>query len=300
MPVLNAMLQPGRWVFLPPSRKGGPTRKQRSDLFVQHLFDKDEVRRVWVGVIPEVNSLVSEAVMRQARQARQADAQDETWTGLGMQMVESFGPQKMPFPSLWIEFVLGDGEGWWEQMATCVMETDYGYGVAFFRLLPDGNVSTPDLVCQVDISPQGVVEDIRAAWAMDDAKDDWVGDEDSIAVLKMAMPVMWAIGLMNCRNVHTVEVTPEPRRTKKQRRPRKAGVSYHTIVLPAVGRSGGRLDPAMGDPLNQPLHKVRGHFKTYTADAPLLGKHVGTYWWGHQVRGSRENGEVVSDYRMTS
>jgi hypothetical protein len=25
---------------------------------------------------------------------------------------------------------------------------------------------------------------------------------------------------------------------------------------------------------------VDGHFKTFTAEAPLFGKHVGTYWWG--------------------
>lgn len=23
-----------------------------------------------------------------------------------------------------------------------------------------------------------------------------------------------------------------------------------------------------------------GHYKTYTEDAPLMGKHVGRYWWG--------------------
>ena len=78
------------------------------------------------------------------------------------------------------------------------------------------------------------------------------------------------------------------------------GVSYHTIVLPSVRPSGGSADPAQGTLAEQPLHKVRGHFKTYTAEAPLLGRHTGTYWWGHQVRGSREHGEVVSDYRLTS
>lgn len=46
------------------------------------------------------------------------------------------------------------------------------------------------------------------------------------------------------------------------------------------------------------LHRVRGHFKTFTADRPLLGQHVGTYWWGWQIRGKAENGINVSDYRL--
>jgi hypothetical protein len=43
---------------------------------------------------------------------------------------------------------------------------------------------------------------------------------------------------------------------------------------------------------------ARGHFKTYTPDAPLLGRHVGTYWWEPQVRGRKELGSVVKDYAL--
>jgi hypothetical protein len=38
---------------------------------------------------------------------------------------------------------------------------------------------------------------------------------------------------------------------------------------------------------------VRGHFKTYTAEA----KHVGTYWWQPAIRGDREHGVVQSSYK---
>lgn len=297
MPVINAMMQPGRFVYLPPEKKGGPTRAHSSESFARTILPDSEVRRVWVGVIPDVKELVPPELARKAGRSAPGNNGDGS---IGMQMVNALGPQRIPFPKMWIEFLLGDGVEW-GQMAAYAMETHYGYGVAFFRLGPTGNIGTPDLVGQVEINDQGEVVDLRAAWAMDDAKDDPVEQDDHVAILKMLMPVMWAIGLMNCRNVHTVEVTPEPRRTKKQRRPRKAGVSYHTIVLPSVRYSKtAAVNPERGSLSDQPLHMVRGHTKTYTAEAPLLGRHVGTYWWGYQVRGSKENGEVVSDYRMTS
>lgn len=302
MPVLNAMLQPGRTVWLPPERKGGPSRSARSQDFARRLIEVDQVRRVWAGAIPNVRNLLPEELVRKSRHRNR----DEPWTDLGLEAVDSLGPQRLPFPALWIEFAL-DGQdsplarvyGGYSPLAAYVVATDYGYGICFFGALPDGSISTPNLVEQVETEPDGSVRDIHAKWAVTDMEDDPIHDDDQIAMMHVTLPVMWAVGLMNCRNVHTVEVTPEPRRTKKQRRPRPAGVSYHTIVLPSVRSAGGSLDPAQGSLADQPLHKVRGHFKTYTADAPLLGRHTGTYWWGHQVRGSREHGEIVSDYRMT-
>jgi hypothetical protein len=29
-----------------------------------------------------------------------------------------------------------------------------------------------------------------------------------------------------------------------------------------------------------------------------MGKHVGTYYWGWQVRGKRTNGEIISSYEV--
>jgi hypothetical protein len=50
--------------------------------------------------------------------------------------------------------------------------------------------------------------------------------------------------------------------------------------------------------LRHALHICRGHFKTYTADAPLFGTVTGTYWWADQVHGSADLGVVDKDYRL--
>ncbi|WP_225050582.1 hypothetical protein, partial [Enterococcus casseliflavus] len=74
---------------------------------------------------------------------------------------------------------------------------------------------------------------------------------------------------------------------------------YNTIHLPNESHSSGTKRDS-GTNCGKSLHTVRGHFKIFTEDKPLLGKHVGTYWWGWQVRGSKEVGEVVSDYKVSA
>lgn len=49
---------------------------------------------------------------------------------------------------------------------------------------------------------------------------------------------------------------------------------------------------------NPALHMMRGHFKTYTPEAPLFGKRVGTWWWQPGLRGNVEKGIVLKDYAV--
>jgi hypothetical protein len=107
--------------------------------------------------------------------------------------------------------------------------------------------------------------------------------------------VMLAIGLMNCKNVKLPEHQSSVPIGRRQRR-RNPGVKYHTIEIPGHTASGSRGAGDAGRGVA--LHRVRGHFKTYTADAPLLGKYVGTYWWDWQVRGDPELGTHVTDYKI--
>lgn len=111
--------------------------------------------------------------------------------------------------------------------------------------------------------------------------------------------VWLALQLVNCRNVTTKSIGSVFARSGAQKRRGEPVVKYQTIVLP--GSQTGHH--SMGRRLKQDvlaLHKVRGHFKTFTVERPLLGQHVGTYWWGWQVRGNPDNGVVISDYQLRS
>jgi hypothetical protein len=86
-----------------------------------------------------------------------------------------------------------------------------------------------------------------------------------------------ALSFMHCKNVLLEAVDPKPRQPGKRNRHPGPGITYHTIKIRPTTRyeHGGER----GQALPPSLHIRRGHFKTYTDAAPLLGKHVGTYWW---------------------
>lgn len=131
-----------------------------------------------------------------------------------------------------------------------------------------------------------------------------LGDDDFNNCSKYAsyymLTAFTALGLINCRNVDTQEAPRIRLRrngTQKRRGQPAPTIRYNTIILPGGG-SQWQGTKGSGTHRATALHRVRGHFKTFTADRPLMGQHVGTYWWGWQVRGNADNGVVVSDYRL--
>lgn len=106
-----------------------------------------------------------------------------------------------------------------------------------------------------------------------------------------------ALMLLNCKNVATEQVAPPIKLNKnRQRRGKLPIFDYHILkVIAGKGTSGGSCQ---GDGTSPRVHLCRGHFKRYTDDKPLLGKHTGLYWWQPHVRGSKEAGVVHKDYSV--
>jgi hypothetical protein len=105
--------------------------------------------------------------------------------------------------------------------------------------------------------------------------------------------IFFALALMNCRNVSLRE-----RSSRRSTGAAPTGDAFHEVVIDGSG-SGSR--GAGGDTTGSAAgrrHLARGHFKTFTEDAPLLGKHVGTYWWGWQVRGQEGSGVIEKTYKI--
>jgi hypothetical protein len=120
---------------------------------------------------------------------------------------------------------------------------------------------------------------------------------DNIA--QLMFPALLAISFMHCENVKAQEcVPPEKLSLSHQKKYGEPLVRYHVLDIQPLRkvldqyRSGSRND------LRHALHICRGHFKTFTEDAPLLGRHTGTFWWTPQVRGAKEVGVVAKDYRV--
>lgn len=112
-------------------------------------------------------------------------------------------------------------------------------------------------------------------------------------------PAMLAISFMHCKNVSTNAVDPDQNLNRVRR---KAGLKpflrYHTIniePMKTILRTEGGIE---ANGLKKALHICRGHFSTYTEDRPLFGKHSGTFWVPSHVRGSANEGVIISDYNI--
>lgn len=112
-------------------------------------------------------------------------------------------------------------------------------------------------------------------------------------------PALLSVSLMHCKNVDVRVVDPPERLSRKYaRKHRRPLVRYHVLAIEPMRRVLSYEGDVHEKGLRHAMHICRGHFKTYTEDAPLFGRHTGTYWWESQARGRVEHGTVEKDYRL--
>lgn len=229
----------------------------------------------------------------------------------------SFGAMRLPYPDVWMEWRLEHDAGHIE-MASIVLERSAEESL---EDVPPGQVQlrlgiamrVPDVGNAINMlraSPTFRVDKLgryipgsRQTTLVLDGNAGPIEDRASIARLgaeEAIVTSLLAVNLTNCKNVKVEETgRVNFRRSGSDKRrgvPAKT-LRYHTIILPG----GGSQAEGSGASLTHraaAIHRVRGHFKTFTEVAPLMGRHVGTYWWGWQVRGNKDNGMVVSDYKV--
>lgn len=106
------------------------------------------------------------------------------------------------------------------------------------------------------------------------------------------------LALLNCKNVSLEENTVSPKLIKKHaKHGRQVTEKFYTLKIKPMGRRSDS-DPQGGTSGKQSQHIMRGHFKTFTEDAPLFGKLTGTYWWESAVRGNPDVGKINKDYEV--
>lgn len=112
-------------------------------------------------------------------------------------------------------------------------------------------------------------------------------------------PTLLATSFMHCKNVERRPVDQPAKLSKKwAKKHGRPLVRYHVLDIDPMRKVLDTEGGAGENGLKKALHICRGHFATYTEDAPLFGRHVGTFWKPQHVRGSAKNGAVVKDYRV--
>ena len=164
-----------------------------------------------------------------------------------------------------------------------------------FRIDASGRIEWCGFVASRSVGLRSGVNPFGSAVAEDaDGEDLPFSSSDPAFDLTRAIAVraLFCLALTNCKNI-----TLRPRKYNIMRGEGPQGGSFHELLIGAPqSKSTGKMESSTAE---NRAHLARGHFKTFTADAPLLGRHVGTYWWGWQVRGDAEKGIVAKSYKLT-
>lgn len=110
--------------------------------------------------------------------------------------------------------------------------------------------------------------------------------------------IMKTMAIINCKNVELEEEEPDAKLQKSRKRKGKLPLlsRHRVMIIPsAAQRKKGHAPQELW---KNRAHTVRGHFKTFTEDAPLLGKITGTFWWSPFARGSVTEGVIEKEYEL--
>lgn len=116
---------------------------------------------------------------------------------------------------------------------------------------------------------------------------------------RRSFPALLALSFLHCRNVSTRTVDPPAKLSAKHARKRGVPLySYRVIDIAPMQAVLEKEGGVSGVGVQKALHICRGHFKTYTEQAPLFGQHAGTWFWADTVRGDPAAGLSMHDYRV--
>lgn len=110
--------------------------------------------------------------------------------------------------------------------------------------------------------------------------------------------LLMGINFCNCKNVKINDVKHSRQVLRNFKRKGLPVTTEKILEISSVRRNVYRICENMGEQDERALHLCRGHFKIFTKEKPLLGRHTGMYWWDMHTRGNGDNGVVKKDYQL--
>lgn len=124
---------------------------------------------------------------------------------------------------------------------------------------------------------------------------------DAFMFNDMLEPLFASCAFMHCRNVEVIDepLTRQQKRFKKRQAVKGRNVTYFNILdLYPFKKQIVKDGDSISTGVRRAMHMVRGHFATYTDEAPLFGHTTGSIWKPAHVRGHQSEGKIVKDYRI--
>ena len=149
--------------------------------------------------------------------------------------------------------------------------------------------SKPKVAKKLNMIPIPLIEDVQSSQQIIKSVLEGDSQRDIASLYTFLM-------LLSCRNIETIDNPPPEKLNKKRIKSGKQPIfTYKTLVIKPTGKQQKSVPKHLWD---NRIHLCRGHFKTYTEDAPLFGKYTGRYWWQPSVRGNKNKGVVMKDYKL--
>lgn len=208
-----------------------------------------------------------------------------------------------PFPNLFIQWKWGDSE------MGVLLQTDRVHHElaewiirASLWFSPKMQIkfgSTPLVNYIIPVAADGnyisIDSEFDKQWDYSKFEGDKVFDDVATFLGFVVTVALFVVNLMNCKNVIVEEQPLSKREKRMEEKHNKPAFRYHLLKVRSA-RHVYDLDIGGGKRDDYSTHICRGHFKTYTDEAPLMGRFVGTYWWDAHVRGRDKAHVVDKDY----
>jgi hypothetical protein len=108
-----------------------------------------------------------------------------------------------------------------------------------------------------------------------------------------------AISFMHCKNVISEEIRyPERLQRSRVKKGLMPLVIHKVLKIRPIKKILTEEGKTQEHGMKHALHICRGHFKDFSRNKGLFGKHKGLYWWDMHTRGDSKQGVVEKDYKV--
>lgn len=127
-----------------------------------------------------------------------------------------------------------------------------------------------------------------------------IQNENITAITLLLYVPQLALSFMHCKNVILCTNEPSTKLQKaRERRGKLPFFTFKTLEIKPIVKILKEEGESETKGLKHALHICRGHFKDFSQGPGLGRTHAhGLYWWDSQIRGSREVGAVIKDYKV--
>lgn len=123
--------------------------------------------------------------------------------------------------------------------------------------------------------------------------------EDQYHTVSALLPILYAVIMLNCKNVTLVDEPKAGLKRMLNRNSKKKKEIYKVlkIVVPKSRKTSNDMT-VIESGIKKALHICRGHLRVYKGSGLLFGKYDGTYYIPPHIRGSMEEGIVKKSYKV--